>query len=246
MNEELEKLIDLALADGQLTDKERQVLFKKAEKLGVDMDEFEMVLDAKLFQKTNQATTTTQTATPKTDKVGDLKKCPSCGAAVSSFSTKCSDCGHEFRNVESNKQVREFFSQFQKIENSIPLKEAGGLLGGLLTDAINKGNRNRELFTKKKEFITQFPIPNTKEEIIEFLSMAVPLAMPAKKSMLSGFKSFSANFGDDHAKNFDYLLAKVWLQKVEQLMMKAKFSMQDDKKSLEEVRYYANQLGLTI
>ena len=50
-NEQLEKLIDYALADGELTEKEKQVLFKKAESMGVDLDEFEMVLDARLFEK---------------------------------------------------------------------------------------------------------------------------------------------------------------------------------------------------
>lgn len=48
-NEQLEKLIDYALADGELTEKEKQVLFKKAESMGVDLDEFEMVLDALPF-----------------------------------------------------------------------------------------------------------------------------------------------------------------------------------------------------
>ncbi len=50
-NKELEKLIEMALMDGELTEKEKQILFKKAEKFGVDLDEFEMVLDAKLFEK---------------------------------------------------------------------------------------------------------------------------------------------------------------------------------------------------
>ena len=56
----LEKLIDLALADGELTEKEKQVLFKKAESMGIDLDEFEMVLDARLHQE-RQAT---QSSTP--------------------------------------------------------------------------------------------------------------------------------------------------------------------------------------
>lgn len=47
-DEQLEKLIDLALADGELTEKERNILFKRAEALGVDLDEFEMVLDNRL------------------------------------------------------------------------------------------------------------------------------------------------------------------------------------------------------
>ena len=50
MHPEIEKLIDLALADGQLTDKERNVILKKATELGVDTDEVEMVLDGKLHQ----------------------------------------------------------------------------------------------------------------------------------------------------------------------------------------------------
>jgi uncharacterized tellurite resistance protein B-like protein len=45
-NENLEKLIEMALMDGELTEKEKQVLFKNAEALAIDLDEFEMVLVA--------------------------------------------------------------------------------------------------------------------------------------------------------------------------------------------------------
>ena len=47
----LEKLINAALADGELTEKEKQILFKKAEALGIDLDEFEMVLEARLYER---------------------------------------------------------------------------------------------------------------------------------------------------------------------------------------------------
>ena len=47
-DEKLEKFINLALEDGEITDKERDILFKKAEASGVDLDEFEMVLDNRL------------------------------------------------------------------------------------------------------------------------------------------------------------------------------------------------------
>ena len=56
-NEQLEQLIDAALADGVLTEKEKQILFRKAEALGIDLDEFEMVLDARLFKLQNNKTT---------------------------------------------------------------------------------------------------------------------------------------------------------------------------------------------
>jgi hypothetical protein len=48
MNPELEKLIDLTLADGVLTEKEKTVLFRKARELGVEEDELEIILDGKL------------------------------------------------------------------------------------------------------------------------------------------------------------------------------------------------------
>ena len=46
-NEKLEELIDAALADGVLTEKEKQVLFKNAQEMGIDLDESDMVLDSR-------------------------------------------------------------------------------------------------------------------------------------------------------------------------------------------------------
>jgi hypothetical protein len=58
MKKELEKLIDLAIADGEVTEKEKNVLVKKATELGVDIDELEMVLDAKLHISKSQSKVT--------------------------------------------------------------------------------------------------------------------------------------------------------------------------------------------
>lgn len=46
MHPEIEKLIDMALVDGQVTDKEREIILRKAEKLGLDIDEVEMYLES--------------------------------------------------------------------------------------------------------------------------------------------------------------------------------------------------------
>ena len=47
--EQLDKLIDAALADNKLTSKEMEVLIKKAKQLGIDEDEFLIELDAKKY-----------------------------------------------------------------------------------------------------------------------------------------------------------------------------------------------------
>mgnify|MGYP003290053992 FL=1 len=52
-NEQFERLIDFALKDGILTDKEREVIMKKAQSLGIDVDEAELILEAKLIDLNN-------------------------------------------------------------------------------------------------------------------------------------------------------------------------------------------------
>ena len=57
-NEQIENLIKHAIADGEITEAEKSVLLKRASEAGIDLDEFNMVLDARLFeqkQKNNQS-----------------------------------------------------------------------------------------------------------------------------------------------------------------------------------------------
>ena len=70
MHPEIENLINMALADGEVTEKERAVILRKAESLGIDKDEVEMILDAKLHQLKTKA---------NESKKENVNKCPSCG-----------------------------------------------------------------------------------------------------------------------------------------------------------------------
>ena len=47
---DLEKLMAAALVDGVVTDKERAILIKKVKEAGGDVDEFEMLLDARIYE----------------------------------------------------------------------------------------------------------------------------------------------------------------------------------------------------
>lgn len=68
-DEKLEALITAALADGMLTDKEKEILFKKAEAMGVDRDEFELVLDGRLAKRKKEM----EAQAPKTAKPAQKK-----------------------------------------------------------------------------------------------------------------------------------------------------------------------------
>ena len=93
-NEQIENLINLALADGELTEKEKQVLFKKAEAAGIDLDEFEMVLEGKL-----------QSLKGKSLK-DNMIKCPSCGEPISGLVNVCPSCNYVIENKGSNDKIK--------------------------------------------------------------------------------------------------------------------------------------------
>jgi hypothetical protein len=240
-NEQIEKLIDLALADGELTEKEKQVLFKKAEAAGIDLDEFEMVLDAKLFEKNQAKTETPPVSAPKSDKFGDVKKCPACGTMVQSFNVKCSDCGHEFSNIEANASIQKLFELLDDVESQRDDKvTAGGVIGGLFKTSIGGGALSQALGgssktdKRKREIISSFPIPNTKDDILEFLSLAFP------KAKSKG--NFLTKNNPEHIEHNEFV--SVWKAKCEQVIMKARFSMKEDKKTLAEIENYAKEIGI--
>jgi predicted DsbA family dithiol-disulfide isomerase len=90
MHPEIEKLIDLAIDDGQVTEKEREIILRKADSLGLDKDEIEMILEGKISEKTKKNQNVSS-------KQGVIKKCPHCGAPAKSFTDKCESCGEDFR-----------------------------------------------------------------------------------------------------------------------------------------------------
>lgn len=237
-NEQLEKLVEMALMDGELTEKEKQVLFKKAEALGVDLDEFEMVLEAKLYEKQEsmKSEKTETTAAPKSDKFGDVKKCPACGSMVQSFQTKCIDCGHEFSNIEANTSVNKLFEMLADAENERKEEgmSVGKVIGGMFAKAYGVGGVGDKVNNKKISIIKNFPIPTSKNDILEFLSLAVP---NAKKT--GNF--FTKQQPENEAHN---AFVPVWKSKCEQIIMKARFSMKEDKKTLDEINNYAKELKI--
>ena len=58
MNEQLIKFIELCLTDGIITDKEREVIFRKAVEFNVDTDECEIILECMIQQKNMSKTST--------------------------------------------------------------------------------------------------------------------------------------------------------------------------------------------
>lgn len=158
-NEKIEALINAALADGVLTEKEKQILFKKAQAEGIDLDEFEMVLDGRLVELQKKAKEEDKKSAPKSDKFGDVRKCPSCGAIVPAFQGVCPECGYEFSGLEANLSSKKLAEELKKSKKS----------------------------SEQKLIIESFPIPNTKGDLLEFLTSLKPKMMDFSDPLCSSY-----------------------------------------------------------
>lgn len=168
-SKELENLIQATLEDGVLEDNEKAALVKRAEREGVDLAELEIYINS-LLQKRARELENEKNAVrkqaEKEKKEAFGRKCPNCGAQVPPLTLKC-ECGYEFT---SQKQV----SSAQ-----------------ILSDKINEITRSTKDEEERNKLITDtinlFPVPNTREDIIEFLALSWPNAK--KKGGIWGSKS---------------------------------------------------------
>lgn len=76
---------------------------------------------------------------------GKIHKCPNCGSRLDSFEHKCKDCGYELRGSNVTNVVKELAEKLERT-NSV---------------------------AKKNDLISNFYIPNTKEDIYEFFILAI-------------------------------------------------------------------------
>ena len=169
-NEKLEELIDAALADGVLTEKEKQVLFKKAQEMGIDLDEFEMVLDSRLVKIKKSEEEKAQSSAPKSNKLGDVKKCPACGAIVQSYLGSCPECGYAFENIGANSSTQELARKCEAITNDL-----NKALIGATEEA--QGELMKQHPDTLANTIRTFSIPNTKADLFEFITYSQSLMM---------------------------------------------------------------------
>lgn len=183
-DQSLEQLIDAVIEDGVITDKERKVIYKKAVILGIDIDEIEVYLEGRLQKAQKEAA-------PKSGKHGVVKKCPNCGAVVAGGNAKCPECGFAFMGLEANSSVQRLAKLIQEENNK-----------NLGRDRTNRSIAN---------IVASFPVPNTREDLIEFLSSLET-------------RAFNRHKGADT----DIIVGKAYYQKYTECLTKMQISFPDD------------------
>lgn len=164
---QLESLINATLVDGVLTEKEKQVLFKKAQALGVDLDELEVVLDARLVELKKAEKAKAEKSAPKSNKLGDVRKCPACGAIVQQYQGLCPECGYAFEGVSANSTMRALAAKIDEISQRYDNKN---FHSGTIEDANDVWEHNKKKHQAIANAIKTSPIPTTKADLFEFIT----------------------------------------------------------------------------
>jgi hypothetical protein len=193
-----------------------------------------MVLDGKLHQL--------QANKPKQkEKVGNIKTCPACGAPAVSFTSKCNDCGHEFINTMAVGSIKKLNELLQDATNRINLVKQSAK-----PEEINWKNQHlyhpiniaKEINNTHAGIISSFPIPNTKEDLLEFLSISSAEAQKTPNGINLGMQMVVQDGSD--------VLINAWKAKFNQIINKSKIVFANDNEALMIIeiheRNFQNQL----
>lgn len=110
----------------------------------------------------------TETAQRKTVYDGELHKCPNCGELINAFVTICPTCNYEIRGAKASSIVKEFADKLEQIERTREAQKSHSFIGKLY-GSDGQLNKTDE---QKISLIRSFSIPNTKEDIFEFMILA--------------------------------------------------------------------------
>ncbi len=133
----------------------------------------------------------------------EAHKCPKCGQPLNSFSVVCPLCNYEIRNAKTAASISELTKEINRLNQK----------RNTVTEAIASkisGRNENPTDEKIASLISNFVVPNSKEDIIEFMILASG-NMDAK--FLAGVEKESA-VAD--------IVIQAWASKFEQTFQKAK------------------------
>lgn len=117
----------------------------------------------------------------------------------------CEDCGHEFTNVDANKSISVLLNRINSI-TKLP------------------GEQDFDFEKRKADQINNTPIPNTKKDLLEFLTVCTSQA--------------DVDFG---SRGFGYVVS-AWNNKGNEALLKAIIVFREDIKSMTLIEAYEKKL----
>ena len=139
-----------------------------------------MVLDARLVELEKAEKEKAAKSAPKSEKYGDVRKCPVCGALVPALGVTCAECGYEFTGVTSSSSSQLLAKKIEEV-----MKNAAEKKNKILTDYRISDKKEKNEFhsprqlairaieedakSQIKSILQNFPVPNAKNDLFDLL-----------------------------------------------------------------------------
>lgn len=249
-SEKLNALIASAVADGEISDLERQVLIRNAQAEGVAMDEFVMVLEARLYERRQElsrmqkqeqsaaeaaklAAMRAAAPAPSSQKRNALDRCPHCNAPVKQLATSCPECGYEYpvgmagnQGTASERLARKIEEAREKAENAP--KKGNGLLN-MYISSLNGSIYHDKVTDAQAMAIKNFPVPTNKTDILDLFTTC------ATNSQYSWMMN---------SDKMEKTIAKAYKNKAVEVLIKARIVLKDDPELLREIEETASKFKI--
>lgn len=155
---------------------------------------------------------------------GEIHKCPNCGEVLDSFVTNCVSCGYELRGTKVASAVKEFALKLEAIEAGREYEEPKGVFAK--AEASQRVSKTDE---QKISLIKSFSVPNSKEDMMEFMILAT------SSMNMRLYDSSNTNVSKSERE-----INEAWFSKVQQVYEKAKQSYSMDGTFTEIKSLYDN------
>lgn len=171
-SKEMEALIEATLEDGVLTDQEKAVLVRRAQKEGIDVDELDVYIQS-LLQKRKNAQTKQEMDEAKASTFGNLRRCVRCGAVIPLGAAACPDCGLTLENNATGNAVELLQKGLMDLDKE--WKERTKNKTGFFS-TLSKETIDRDFCQQKLSFVTSFMVPNNRADLLQLLAFTKPKA----------------------------------------------------------------------
>lgn len=159
---------------------------------------------------------------------GTIFKCPNCGDILDAHEVVCGTCGYERRGTKATSSVTELANKIKELESKKPPKKIGNIFASVLT-----GGQLSNIDEQIVSLIKNFAIPNTKEDILEFVLLAATNI---------DMKVYGVN-GQQY-QNLNPLrreISDAWLSKFEQAYQKAQLMLGNTQEFINVHKLYVDK-----
>lgn len=159
----------------------------------------------------------------KQEFVGTILHCPNCNAPITQSTAVCPSCGARISGQQTVNSVEKFKTEYMALEDSRSNKQQNMMTSAMGLSGVDPADK------KKLTLIKTFPIPNSVDDILEFMLLATANidVHLSKKNIFNKLNS-RASAMYETPQTINQSISDAWVQKFEQAYKKAEISFPTD------------------